>query len=115
MGAGGQGVAERADDGGPQSGATGEELVGPDGEHGADLAGGLRLLRSHAGAVGNPLPAREVRAMLAVRANQLLAGGAGLRPTVVGALCDALAAGAHPVVNEFGSVGTGDIAALSQL
>ncbi|TFI29637.1 aromatic amino acid ammonia-lyase [Streptomyces sp. 4R-3d] len=76
---------------------------------------GLRLLRSHAGAVGNPLPAREVRAMLAVRANQLLAGGAGLRPTVVGALCDALAAGAHPVVNEFGSVGTGDIAALSQL
>ncbi|MFI5757472.1 aromatic amino acid ammonia-lyase [Streptomyces sp. NPDC051569] len=76
---------------------------------------GLRLLRSHAGAVGEPLPAREVRAMLAVRANQLLAGGAGLRPTVVGALCDAVESGAHPVVNEFGSVGTGDIAALAQL
>ncbi|MFD3922659.1 aromatic amino acid ammonia-lyase [Streptomyces sp. NPDC058595] len=76
---------------------------------------GLRLLRSHAGAIGRPLPAREVRAMLAVRANQLLAGGAGLRPTVVTALCDALTSGAHPVVNEFGSVGTGDIAALSQL
>ncbi|MFE4861343.1 aromatic amino acid ammonia-lyase [Streptomyces sp. NPDC056670] len=76
---------------------------------------GLRLLRSHAGAVGAPLPAREVRAMLAVRANQLLAGGAGLRPTVVDALCEALEAGAHPVVNEFGSVGTGDIAALAQV
>ncbi|MFJ3762262.1 aromatic amino acid ammonia-lyase [Streptomyces sp. NPDC090080] len=76
---------------------------------------GLRLLRSHAGAIGEELPARQVRAMLAVRANQLLAGGAGLRPTVVTALCDALESGAHPVVNEFGSVGTGDIAALAQV
>ncbi|MGW3101158.1 aromatic amino acid ammonia-lyase [Streptomyces sp. NPDC001100] len=76
---------------------------------------GLRLLRSHAGAIGEELPAREVRAMLAVRANQLLAGGAGLRPTVVTALCEALESGVHPVVNEFGSVGTGDIAALAQV
>lgn len=76
---------------------------------------GLRLLRSHAGAIGEELPARQVRAMLAVRANQLLAGGAGLRPTVVTALCEALEAGAYPVVNEFGSVGTGDIAALAQV
>ncbi|WP_406125671.1 aromatic amino acid ammonia-lyase [Streptomyces sp. NBC_00989] len=76
---------------------------------------GLRLLRSHAGAIGDELPAREVRAMLAVRANQLLAGGAGLRPTVVTALCEALEHGVYPVVNEFGSVGTGDIAALAQV
>ncbi|TLS41918.1 aromatic amino acid lyase [Streptomyces montanus] len=76
---------------------------------------GLRLLRSHAGAIGAELPARQVRAMLAVRANQLLAGGAGLRPTVVTALCEALESGAYPVVNEFGSVGTGDIAALAQV
>ncbi|EST26538.1 aromatic amino acid ammonia-lyase [Streptomyces roseochromogenus] len=76
---------------------------------------GLRLLRSHAGAIGDELPARQVRAMLAVRANQLLAGGAGLRPGVVTALCEALETGAYPVVNEFGSVGTGDIAALAQV
>jgi histidine ammonia-lyase len=76
---------------------------------------GLRLLRSHAGAIGEELPARQVRAMLAVRANQLLAGGAGLRPIVVTALCEALESGAYPVVNEFGSVGTGDIAALAQV
>jgi len=76
---------------------------------------GLRLLRSHAGAIGDELPARQVRAMLAVRTNQLLAGGAGLRPTVVTALCEALESGAYPVVNEFGSVGTGDIAALAQV
>ncbi|MFJ2831622.1 aromatic amino acid ammonia-lyase [Streptomyces sp. NPDC087263] len=82
----------------------------------ASAAGhGLRLLRSHAGAIGEELPARQVRAMLAVRANQLLAGGAGLRPTVVTALCEALETGVYPVVNEFGSVGTGDIAALAQV
>ena len=33
----------------------------------------LWLLRSHAGAVCDELPARQVRAMLAIRANQLLA------------------------------------------
>lgn len=76
---------------------------------------GLRLLRSHAGAIGDPLPAREVRAMLAVRANQILTGGAGLRPGVVTALCEALTAGAHPLVHAFGSVGTGDIAPLAQM
>ncbi|MDO0933710.1 aromatic amino acid ammonia-lyase [Streptomyces sp. DG2A-72] len=76
---------------------------------------GLRLLRSHAGGIGDELPARQVRAMLAVRANQLLAGGSGLRPSVVTALCEALESGAYPVVNEFGSVGTGDLAALAQV
>ncbi|MBV2357586.1 aromatic amino acid lyase [Streptomyces sp. J2-1] len=76
---------------------------------------GLRLLRSHAGGIGDELPARQVRAMLAVRANQILAGGAGLRPSVVTALCEALESGAYPVVNEFGSVGTGDLAGLAQL
>ena len=80
----------------------------------ADAEHGLRLLRSHAGAIGDPLPAREVRAMLVVRANQLLAGGAGLHPAVITALLGALDAGAHPVVNEFGAVGTGDLAALAQ-
>ena len=52
--------------------------------------------------------------MMAVRANQLLAGGAGLRPAVVTALVEALDGGAHPVVNEYGAVGTGDLAALAQ-
>ncbi|MDX6312665.1 MAG: histidine ammonia-lyase [Streptomyces sp.] len=75
---------------------------------------GLRLLRSHAGAVGDRVPARETRAMLAVRLNQLLAGGAGLRPDVVTALAEALRAGAYPVVHEYGAVGTGDLAALAQ-
>ncbi|WP_129296016.1 aromatic amino acid ammonia-lyase [Streptomyces lydicus] len=80
----------------------------------ADAEHGLRLLRSHAGAIGDPLPGREVRAMLAVRANQLLAGGAGLNPAVITSLLTALETGAIPVVNEHGGVGTGDLAALAQ-
>ncbi|MFC5663882.1 aromatic amino acid ammonia-lyase [Kitasatospora misakiensis] len=79
-----------------------------------ERAHGLRLLRSHAGAIGEPLPGREVRAMLAVRTNQLLAGGAGLRAAVVQALAEALGSGAYPVVHEYGSVGTGDLGALAQ-
>ncbi|MET8135432.1 aromatic amino acid ammonia-lyase [Streptomyces sp. NPDC005251] len=75
----------------------------------------LRLLLSHAGGVGEPLPARHVRAMMVVRANQLLAGGSGLGPEIAVAVADALRAGVHPRVPEYGSVGTGDLTALAQL
>ncbi|MES5818621.1 aromatic amino acid ammonia-lyase [Streptomyces sp. RG80] len=75
---------------------------------------GLRLLRSHAGGAGEPLPARQVRAMLAVRANQLLAGGSGIHPAFVEALTEALRLGVHPAVHEYGGVGTGDLTALAQ-
>ncbi|WP_405591450.1 aromatic amino acid ammonia-lyase [Streptomyces sp. NBC_01190] len=74
----------------------------------------LRLLRSHAGGVGALLPTRQVRAMLAVRANQVLAGGSGLQPAMAQALIEALRLGVHPAVNEFGAVGTGDLTALAQ-
>lgn len=74
----------------------------------------LRLLRSHAGGIGGLLPARQVRAMLAVRANQLLAGGSGIQPGIVLGLVEALRLGVHPPVHEYGSVGTGDLAALAQ-
>lgn len=81
----------------------------------ADLAGhGLRLLRSHAGGAGAVLPARQARAMLAVRANQLLAGGSGIHPDFVEALAEALRLGVHPAITEYGSVGTGDLTALAQ-
>jgi histidine ammonia-lyase len=75
---------------------------------------GLRLLRSHAGGAGALLPAREIRAMLAVRANQLLAGGSGIQPAFITALTDALRLGVRPAVNEYGGVGTGDLTALAQ-
>ncbi|NGN67664.1 aromatic amino acid lyase [Streptomyces sp. A7024] len=75
---------------------------------------GMRLLRSHAGSIGAPLPAPQVRAMLAVRLNQILAGGAGVKPAIVAAIEAALASGATPLVHEFGAVGTGDLGALAQ-
>ncbi|MGW3662298.1 aromatic amino acid lyase [Streptomyces sp. NPDC005141] len=75
----------------------------------------LRLLLSHAGGVGEPLPARQVRAMMVVRANQLLAGGSGLGPEIAVAVTEALRAGVHPRIPEYGSVGTGDLTALAQL
>jgi histidine ammonia-lyase len=75
----------------------------------------LRILGSHAGGIGGALPARQIRAMLAVRINQLLAGGSGLRPAIVLTLAEALRSGVHPQVNEYGAVGTGDLTALAQL
>ena len=67
---------------------TVDEDAGP--EH------GMRLLRSHAGGAGDPLPTRQVRAMLLIRLNQLAAGGSGAHPRLLTALADALTAGALP-------------------
>ncbi|MDN3021642.1 aromatic amino acid ammonia-lyase [Streptomyces sp. S.PB5] len=75
---------------------------------------GLRLMRSHAAGTGALLPARQIRAMLAVRANQLLAGGSGIQPAFVEALVEALRLGVHPAVQEYGGIGTGDLTALAQ-
>ncbi|MGW2885065.1 aromatic amino acid lyase [Streptomyces griseoruber] len=83
-------------------------------DEGDESAHGLRLLRSHAGGGGALLPARQVRAMLAVRANQLLAGGSGIQPAFVDALTEALRLGVHPAVHEYGGIGTGDLTALAQ-
>ncbi|MCX4765686.1 aromatic amino acid lyase [Streptomyces sp. NBC_01275] len=83
-------------------------------DEGDETSHGLRVLRSHAGGAGALLPARQVRAMLAVRANQLLAGGSGIQPALVDALAEALRLGVHPAVNEYGGVGTGDLTALAQ-
>jgi len=80
-----------------------------------DLDHGLRLLRSHAGGIGRLIPADGVRAMLAVRANQLLAGGAGLRPEIIEAIVAALNGGALPPIHEYGGLGTADLTALAEL
>jgi histidine ammonia-lyase len=74
---------------------------------------GHRLLSSHAGGVGPLVSERLTRAMLIVRLNQLCAGGSGVSPLVIDALCDSLVAGAVPAVHRYGAVGTGDLAALA--
>src|SRR4051794_14509544 len=74
-----------------------------------------RLLRSHAGGGGAPLTVEVVRAAMAVRANQLGAGGAGVGERLLDALLGALRAGVTPFVRELGSLGTGDLTALAEM
>ena len=63
-----------------------------------DALGALQrnLLRSHAAGVGEPLPARAVRAMMALRANVLAKGYSGIRRATLERLIEALNARVHP-------------------
>ncbi|MFC6878722.1 MULTISPECIES: aromatic amino acid ammonia-lyase [Actinomadura] len=76
-------------------------------------AHGLRLLRSHAAGAGPLIAPEIVRAMLAVRLNQLAAGGSGVEPGALQALADVLNLGLLPPVPVYGAIGTGDLTALA--
>jgi len=76
---------------------------------------GRRLLRSHAGGVGEPLAAEVVRATMLVRLNQIARGGGGARPEVAEALAALLAAPEPPALRGLGGLGTGDLTVLAQL
>lgn len=76
----------------------------------------VNLVRSHASGVGAPLPEREVRAMMLLRANVIAKGMTGARPLLAELLIDMLNSGLHPRVPEQGSVGaSGDLAPLAHL
>ena len=75
----------------------------------------VRLLRSHAGGVGDALPDELVRATLLVRLAQIAAGGGGHRVEVAGALAAILREGPLPVLRDLGGIGTGDLTLLAQL
>jgi histidine ammonia-lyase len=74
-----------------------------------------RLIRSHAGGGGAPLTVEVVRAAMAVRANQIGAGGAGVGSQLLDALIAALEAGVTPFAREIGSLGTGDLTVLAEI
>ena len=74
----------------------------------------LRLLRSHAVGAGEEVPPEISRAMLAVRGNQIAAGGAGVHPELLDALVDALNEGLAPGIRELGSLGTSDLTSLAE-
>jgi len=74
-----------------------------------------RAVLARSVAVGPALPQDAVRAMMAVRAAGLAAGGAGVSPAVLDALVAALNARVHPVVPRRGSIGAADLAQLSHL
>lgn len=76
----------------------------------------LNLIRSHAAGVGDPLPVRTVRAMMALRANVLAKGYSGIRLETLEALIALLNRRVHPRVPSRGSVGaSGDLAPLAHL
>src|SRR4051812_49623424 len=74
-----------------------------------------RLIGSHAGGGGAPLTVEVVRAAMAVRVNQIGAGGAGVGDRLVDGLLDALLAGVTPFARELGSLGTGDLTVLAEI
>jgi histidine ammonia-lyase len=74
-----------------------------------------RLIRSHAGGGGATLTVEVVRAAMAVRANQLGAGGAGVGDALLDALLGALREGVTPLARELGSLGTGDLTVLAEI
>jgi histidine ammonia-lyase len=74
-----------------------------------------RLLRSHAGGGGAPLTVEVVRAAMAVRLNQLGAGGAGVGEALLDGLLGALRSGVTPFARELGSLGTGDLTVLAEI
>ena len=76
-------------------------------------AGGLDLLRSHAGGAGPLIEPERARAMLVVRLNQLLAGGSGVNPRLLPVLAAAINSGFTPPVRQYGAIGTGDLTALA--
>src|SRR4051812_7183826 len=74
-----------------------------------------RLIRSHAGGGGAVLTVEVVRAAMAVRVNQIGAGGAGVGEALVDALLGALRTGVTPLAREVGSLGTGDLTVLAEI
>jgi histidine ammonia-lyase len=76
----------------------------------------LKLLRSHAVGVGEPMSERVVRLILVLKATSLARGYSGVREEVVDALIALHNSGVIPVIPCQGSVGaSGDLAPLAHL
>ncbi len=86
-----------------------EALAEGDAEH------SLRLLRSHAGGLGEPLPEEVVRGTIVARLAQMARGGGGHRAELTDALVALVNGGELPVVRDLGGIGTGDLTVLAQI
>ena len=76
----------------------------------------LNLIRSHACAMGDPLPTEVVRAAMLLRINALSHGNSGIRLSTLETLLAMLNAGVHPQIPEKGSLGaSGDLAPLAHM
>jgi histidine ammonia-lyase len=84
-------------------------------EGGDERAHSLRLLRSHAGGMGEPLDDEVVRATIVIRLAQIATGGGGHRIEVADALAALLREERLPVLHDLGGLGTGDLTVLGEL
>lgn len=75
----------------------------------------LMTLRGRATAVGAPLPADIVRALMVIRLNTLCLGYSGASRAVAESLRSALNAGLVPYMPETGSIGSSDLCVMAQL
>jgi histidine ammonia-lyase len=80
-----------------------------------DAEHSLRLLRSHAGGLGEPLPEEVVRGTIIARLAQMARGGGGHRAELTDALAALVTSGELPVIRDLGGIGTGDLAVLGQI
>jgi histidine ammonia-lyase len=74
-----------------------------------------QTILGRANAVGPRLPAEAVRALMAVRANQMALGGSGAQPAIAELLVAMLNAGVHPEVPSIGSIGAADLCQMAHL
>lgn len=107
-----------------QAAASGQQIYGLNTGLGANLGTSVegdasafqrQLLEGRSAAVGELLPQEAVRATMFVRAAMFSVGGSGISPAVFTALVDALNAGVHPVMPQFGSIGAGDLVLMTAL
>ncbi|MFY8040178.1 MAG: histidine ammonia-lyase [Bosea sp. (in: a-proteobacteria)] len=76
----------------------------------------VNIVRSHCAGVGEPLPARVVRLVMALKLASLAQGASGVQPATVRLLLAMLNRGVLPVIPAQGSVGaSGDLAPLAHL
>lgn len=82
----------------------------------ADLAEfSYRTVRGRAHGVGPELAAAEVRAVMVVRLNSWLNGGAGVSPALAALLAEMLNRDLRPALYSIGSLGAGDLCLLAHL
>jgi histidine ammonia-lyase len=73
------------------------------------------MILSHCVGHGEPAPASFVRAAMLVRAQGLALGVAGVRPTIVQTLLQALNCGLEPQVHLIGSIGQSDLSPMAEI
>ncbi len=74
-----------------------------------------RLVMTHSGGLGAPLPSKIVRAALAARLNGIARGGSGASLAAADVLVAMVNSGVHPLVSETASVGAGDIGQMASI